>query len=107
LHGSAPFSRQTRLMREVVEEGWPDTVAAPTGTGKTAVLDIALFHLALEANSSGPRRAPRRIVLAVDRRVVVDQAFERAKSIRSHLSEARGGILAAIADALRTAGGGQ
>ena len=107
LHCHPPFAWQTRLLHEVVAQGWPDTIAAPTGTGKTAVLDIALFHLALEAGTDGPRMAARRIVLAVDRRVVVDQAFERAKKIRCALAKAKSGVLGAFADALRAAGAGR
>jgi CRISPR-associated endonuclease/helicase Cas3 len=89
-HGVAPYLWQKRLLGKVVEHGaWPATIAAPTGAGKTAVLDVALFHLALTAHE--PRRAaPRRIVFAVDRRIIVDQAFERARHIRARLDQARG-----------------
>jgi CRISPR-associated endonuclease/helicase Cas3 len=101
IHRMSPFAWQIRLLQHVIEHGWPDTIAAPTGSGKTAVLDVALCHLALEAGRTTGRRAPRRIVLAVDRRVVVDQAFERAKRIHDALSAANGGVLASFADALR------
>jgi CRISPR-associated endonuclease/helicase Cas3 len=104
LHGHPPFLWQTRLLGVVIAQGWPDTLAAPTGAGKTAVLDIALFHLALEADAA-QRRAPRRIVLAVDRRIVVDQAYERARKIRAALDKADGGHVAAFAAALRRLGG--
>jgi CRISPR-associated endonuclease/helicase Cas3 len=104
LHGHPPFLWQTRLLGEVLKQGWPDTLAAPTGAGKTAVLDVALFHLALQARAQ-ERQAPRRIVLAVDRRIVVDQAFDRAKKIRDALINARDGHLAAFAAALRALGG--
>ena len=69
---------QNRLLRHVLERGWPETLDLPTGTGKTAVLDIAVFHLAREATSP-ERTAPVRIVLVVDRRTVVDQGL-RARS---------------------------
>lgn len=78
VHGCAPYRWQTRLLRKVVEDKrWPDCIGAPTGAGKTTVIDIALFHLALElarlrAGGLEPRSAPMRIVLAVDRRVIVD-----------------------------------
>jgi CRISPR-associated endonuclease/helicase Cas3 len=91
IHGHPPYRWQMRLLEEVVASGrWPDTIAAPTGAGKTAVLDIALFHLALEADRAR-RAAPMRIVLAVDRRIIVDQAFERAAKIRDALANAMGG----------------
>ena len=85
VHGYRPYAWQARLLREVAASGnWPTVIAAPTGAGKTAVLDIALFHLALSAGDK-PRPAPLRIVLAVDRRIIVDQAFERAKKLRDAL----------------------
>ena len=40
----------------------------PTGSGKTAAIDIAVFHVALEADSLEARRAPVRIAFVVDRR---------------------------------------
>ncbi len=105
IHGHAPYAWQKRLLETVVASGrWPRTIAAPTGAGKTAVLDIALIHLALQAGSR-PRTAPMRIVLAVDRRVIVDQAYERAGRIRAALEAAREGALARMATRLRAFSG--
>lgn len=84
VHGARPFPWQARLLRQVVANGWPRVLDLPTGSGKTAALDIALFHLALEA-ASEQRRAPARIVLVVDRRTVVDQASDRAEKIANAL----------------------
>lgn len=102
IHGHAPYAWQTRLANEIAESGvWPGGIAAPTGAGKTAVLDVALFHLALNADTR-PRTAPMRIVLAVDRRIIVDQAFERACRIRDALDAAQGDTaLARMAARLR------
>lgn len=102
LHGAdkAPFPWQTRLLHEIVhapDGRWPGLLDLPTGSGKTAAIDIAVFHLALEA--AKPRsqiRAPRRIVLVVDRRTVVDQAFTRAKGIAEQLAKAKEGVLAVV-----------
>ncbi len=47
VHGHSPFPWQARLAREVAEGAWPEVLNLPTGTGKTAVLDVAVFHLAL------------------------------------------------------------
>lgn len=87
--GDAPFLWQRRLAREVAEAGWPDALDLPTASGKTACLEIAVFTLALQAHRPiGERSAPRRVFFAVDRRVVVDQAYERAKTIASALGHA-------------------
>lgn len=101
-----PFGWQTRLLREVVAQGWPDIVDAPTGAGKTAVLDIALFHLALVASGAPCSPAPRRIVFAVDRRVIVDQAFNRARKLQQALANYPDPGVQAMAEALRRVAGG-
>jgi CRISPR-associated endonuclease/helicase Cas3 len=90
VHGYAPFPWQKRLLAEIVEkrEGkWPSTLDLPTGSGKTAAIDIAVFHLALEADRITERRAPVRIAFVVDRRLVVDDAFERARKLEAALAE--------------------
>ena len=96
LHGVPPFPWQRRLLRHLASGGaWPKLLDLPTGVGKTAALDIALFHLALEADRGAARRAPVRIVLVVDRRLVVDDAFARAKRLERALREAAPGTVAA------------
>ena len=105
LHDQKPYAWQRRLSTEVIEKGWPKVIAAPTGAGKTAVLDVALFHLAVEGRADS-RKAPRRIVFAVDRRLVVDQAFERALCIQQRLELAREGPLHEMQERLRALAGG-
>ncbi len=101
--GYSPFAWQTRLLERVCADGWPPSLDLPTGSGKTAALDVALFALALDAfEEPAARRQPRRIVLVVDRRTVVDQAYERAVRLAEALREAREGVLARVADALRS-----
>lgn len=85
VHGTAPFPWQERLVRTVVREGWPALLDLPTGTGKTAAIDAAVFALAYwAASGEGPRQA-RRIVYAVDRRTIVSQAYDRARRIEEAL----------------------
>ncbi len=106
LWGREPFDWQTRLLERVHATGWPSTLDLPTGAGKTATLDIAVFALALDAaRPPAERKQSRRIVLVVDRRVVVDQAFERAGAIAKKLAEAKDGILRDAAKALRDLSG--
>jgi len=103
LWGHPPFAWQTRLLTRVRDNGWPSALDLPTGSGKTAALDIALFALALDAcEEPAARRQPRRIVLVVDRRTVVDQAYERAVRLAEALRGARDGVLAEVARALRS-----
>jgi CRISPR-associated endonuclease/helicase Cas3 len=92
LHGGhKPFSWQERLLDAVLEAGrWPAHVLAPTGSGKTAVIDIHVFAQALAAAGQGPR-LPRRLAMVVDRRVLVDDQHEYAQMLARRLARWRGG----------------
>lgn len=108
IHGHAPFPWQTRLTRDVLETGWPATLALPTASGKTAILDVATFALAAQAHlSTSERKIPRRIALVVDRRIVVDDAHQRAVKIATAINGAVDGILGQVQAALLTLGGEQ
>jgi CRISPR-associated endonuclease/helicase Cas3 len=96
--GADPFPWQARLASEVLRNGrWPKSLDLPTGSGKTAVLDIAIFHLALEARRESGRLAPARIAFVVDRRLIVDQAYERAAGILRSLDPEREGPAGEVA----------
>ena len=102
IHKNDPFPWQKRLMKQVLErEKWPDVIDIPTGAGKTAALDVAVF-----AMSCRPK-FPRRIVFVIDRRIVVDQVFKRAKKIRDSIDGANNGVLAKVGERLRNYGGGK
>jgi CRISPR-associated endonuclease/helicase Cas3 len=82
-----PFPWQQRLADVVESSGWPGWLTLPTGTGKTAALDVAIYDLARQADRPmAERTAPVRIVFAVNRRIVVDEAYERAKHIADQLA---------------------
>ena len=86
IHGHSPFPWQQRLV-DLLAEGdeWPDVLDLPTGSGKTAALDAAVFHIALRFEC--PARAALRIALVVDRRLVVDDAYKRATRIEKVLND--------------------
>ena len=89
---------------ETTASSWPDAIALPTASGKTACMDIALFALAAQASrldSGPPVTAPRRIFFVVDRRVIVDEAYERARRLAQKLVQAKDGVVKSVADALR------
>ncbi|MGF1660574.1 MAG: type I-U CRISPR-associated helicase/endonuclease Cas3 [Rubrimonas sp.] len=99
VHGARPFPWQQALVeRLAATDAWPDVLDIPTGCGKTAALDAALFHLALRADA--PSRAAIRIILVVDRRLVVDDAHARAQRIAEALSAPATGIVARVAERL-------
>lgn len=112
LHGASPYSWQSRLVERAVEGNWPGAIDLPTGSGKTACLDIAIFALAAQASLPIEQRtAPRRVFFCVNRRVIVDEAYQRARRIAELIWNAeRGGdinkpILRQVASALRQVSG--
>jgi CRISPR-associated endonuclease/helicase Cas3 len=109
VHGTEPFAWQRRLAERVIEgPGWPAAVAVPTGLGKTAAVDVAVVALAAQADRPPRERtAPTRIFVVVDRRLLVDQAFERARRVAAALEAPVDGAVRQVAEALRRIGGGQ
>ena len=107
LWGHPPFAWQQALADRVLERAenpWPESIALPTASGKTACLDIAVFALAVEASRLERNQivtAPRRIFFVVDRRVIVDEAYERARRLAEKLERAEDGVLKTVADNLR------
>ena len=98
IHGHPPFPWQSRLTAEVLETGeWPEVIDLPTGSGKTAVLDTAIFSLAAR-----PDVSPRRVVFVIDRRIVVDQVHKRAQCIQKRIQDGNTPMLALIRERLST-----
>jgi CRISPR-associated endonuclease/helicase Cas3 len=89
LHGHTPFRWQTRLAEKACNDDWSDFIKLPTSSGKTACIDIVVFALAYQASRQKYAgeliTAPRRIFFVVDRRVIVNEAFERAAKICNRL----------------------
>lgn len=96
VHGHDPFPWQHRLTAQILNDArWPDVIDLPTGTGKTAVLDTAVFTLAAR-----PDVFPRRVVFVIDRRIVVDQVVERAQQIEKKISEGQAPVLQLMKECL-------
>lgn len=111
INGRDAFPWQLRLARQVADtEKWPAEVGVPTGLGKTACLDIAVWWLASQADRDPSNRsAPTRIWWVVNRRLLVDSTFDHADSIRAKLQASLDAevtteaerTVAAVADRLR------
>ena len=86
LTGNQPFPWQTELARRLLNADVPMGCNLPTGTGKTSVISIWVICLGLQA-LSGQVTLPRRLIYAVNRRVIVDQATEEANRIIAALSD--------------------
>jgi CRISPR-associated endonuclease/helicase Cas3 len=100
--GHGPFRWQRRLLTQVLTGRWPDQISAPTGAGKTAVIDVHVFAVALMAAGATSVRVPRRLALVVDRRGLVDDQYEHTRALADLLTTASGdGVVARVAQALR------
>jgi len=87
VHGCDPFPWQVRLASQILAGCWPDLCDLPTACGKTALIDIWVFLLALDSAIS-MRSIPMRMIFVVDRRLVIDDAYGRAKLIAGRLRDA-------------------
>jgi CRISPR-associated endonuclease/helicase Cas3 len=105
-NGRSPFPWQARLANQLFQSGWPACIDLPTASGKTACIDIAIFVAACQVNvPTEQRTVGRRVFFTVNRRVIVDEAFERSKSLAQKLLDAESqptGILHDVAFALRS-----
>ncbi|MCB0984214.1 MAG: type I-U CRISPR-associated helicase/endonuclease Cas3 [Ilumatobacter sp.] len=94
--GADPFDWQVRLVEQVLrDEKWPDVLDLPTGSGKTAALDIAVYTLSVR-----PDLFARRIAFVVDRRLIVDQTALRAAALAAALQAPTTGAVRRVADRL-------
>ena len=84
-----PFPWQARLADCVArKEQWPPEIGVPTGLGKTACLDIAVWWLASQADRAPKfRTAPTRIWWVVNRRLLVDSTAEHARDVAAALHD--------------------
>ena len=89
LNAREPFPWQRRLAEQVAAtEQWRAEVGVPTGLGKTACLDIAVWWLASQADRQPAKRtAPTRIWWVVNRRLLVDSTAEHAEWIARALAD--------------------
>ena len=82
-----PYPWQVRLANQVLaDRKWPDVLDLPTGSGKTSAVDIALYALAAAAHGGEFGVHPRRIIVVVDRRVLVDQAWRHGQQLLDRIN---------------------
>ena len=95
--GQTPHSWQTRLLEEMLEMGrWPDVISAPTGSGKTCVIDVHVYLNALAGEAQGNQQYPwelqellngfpRRLAVLAPRRALVDEQTNTSEAIQTGL----------------------
>jgi CRISPR-associated endonuclease/helicase Cas3 len=77
---TAAYHWQSELFLRFCAGEFPTDIDLPTGTGKTSLMDVWFLAVAYQA-MRGKLTVPRRLVWVVNRRVVVDQATDRARGI--------------------------
>jgi CRISPR-associated endonuclease/helicase Cas3 len=102
VHGRDPFPWQQRLAEVVSGSGWPADIGVPTGLGKTASIDVAVWSLAGQGRLPAEQRTlPRRIWYVVDRRLLVDAASAHAQRLADLLGDPPPGPIAEVAAGLQ------
>ena len=86
--GRDPFPWQRRLAAHVERSGWPTEIGVPTGLGKTSCVDIAVWALARQASlPPAARTAATRTWYVVNRRLLVDNAYDQARELAKLLDD--------------------
>jgi CRISPR-associated endonuclease/helicase Cas3 len=83
--GQQPFEWQAELADQLVAGHIPDVIDVPTGFGKTSVIHCWAYALAERSD-----QVPRRLCFVVDRRLVVDAAYEGAEHLCARLADSDG-----------------
>ncbi|HXB63955.1 MAG TPA: type I-U CRISPR-associated helicase/endonuclease Cas3 [Solirubrobacteraceae bacterium] len=89
-----PYRWQTRAAVELAEGRLWEAVSAPTGAGKTTLIECFLFALACTP-SDAERRLPLRLFWVIDRRGVADQVVRHARYVVKAINRGRAGSVAA------------
>jgi CRISPR-associated endonuclease/helicase Cas3 len=88
IHGYSPFPWQCRAAEQLANRE-TFAVAVPTGLGKSSLVDAAVWAAVVHGTW-------RRIAFVIDRRLVVDEVFERAEKIKHQLRSAKDAALQAF-----------
>lgn len=82
-----PFDWQVELADQMAKDIWHESIVLPPSTGKTTVLDIWYWSLLNNIASGQPRYMPLRLWYVVDRKLIVDQAYDSAVVLHTKMTE--------------------
>lgn len=100
--GRPPFLWQVEAAQRLSVGAIPDAIDVPTGFGKTSLIHAWVWALSLPE-----RKVPLRLCYVVDRRLVVDAAFEEGVALQQQLEDdPDDGALRAVGAGLLAASGG-
>ncbi len=106
IHGYAPFNWQEFVANRILANGWPsrEVLDPPTASGKTSMIDIAVYVLAAQHGLPAlERSAPLRTFFVTDRRLVVDDVTRHGLKILEAIEQRP--ELRDICERLRSFGG--
>ncbi len=103
VHGRAPYFWQQRATEELARSGFWPSLHAPTGAGKTSLIDCWLTALANTESID----LPRRMYWVLDRRAVIDQVAEYGRDVVQTLSSSREPACERLYERLTAIGGGR
>ena len=83
--GREPHAWQVRAALELTAGRLFDRLSAPTGAGKTTLVECFVFALARQGAAA--RTLPLRLFWVIDRRAVVDQVFEGVQALADRLND--------------------
>lgn len=87
VYGYQPHKWQSRLAQEVIAQGHVHSaISAPTGLGKTSVPSVIVYALALQIHNEHKRTFPQRIIMAVERQVIVDGISDSVTTLAKALN---------------------
>lgn len=102
VHGFSPYEWQKDIANHVSDKGYfPEHISVPTGLGKTSNIDIAVWGIGKQIHEGKKRTLGQRIVLAVERQVIVDGISHHVQNLvekvnsssHEHVSVVRNSLL--------------
>lgn len=103
IHGYTPYAWQQDVAQYVDLHGEiPEQISVPTGLGKTSMIDIVLWALGKQIYEKKQRTLGQRIVVAVERQVIVDGISQHVETLVDTLNDPRHDSTRIVSDALRT-----
>lgn len=101
IHGFYPYEWQKGVAQYVDKNGhFPEQISVPTGLGKTSNIDIAIWGIGKQIHEGKKRTLGQRVVLAVERQVIVDGISQHVKELVNKVNHSPNEIIQVVRDAL-------
>lgn len=101
IHGYEPYSWTQEVACHTITKGkLPEYLNAPTGMGKTSLIDVAVYALAHSLYHDAPRHRSK-IIYAVERQTVVNGTTEHVANLADKINNPRTQNLQVVHDSLK------